>query len=105
MIRATLTAAAVAIVFSTQALAQSGFSYDPYTSNTYRWHQNSTGTSLYGTNPRTGSHWQLRQNMNGYYSGMDSNQNSFQGNHNSGFYQNYGTGRTCIGQGYARTCF
>jgi hypothetical protein len=79
-------------------------SYDWRTGNNYSTTHDSFGSTTNGFNSNTGSVWSQRNNNNGTYSGHDSNGNFYSGNNNNGFYQNFGTGRTCVGQGYARVC-
>jgi hypothetical protein len=92
-------------VLSTSALAQTRSVYDWRTGNAYTITQQPSGAvNIYGNNFSTGSNWNIQQQPNGHYSGRDGDGNFFHGNNRSGFYQNFGTGRTCFGNGAARTC-
>ena len=63
------------------------------------------GIQLNGLNLNNGTTWSQTQRPDGSYSGFDGNGNYYYGNNRSGFYQNMGTGRTCIGTGAARSCY
>jgi hypothetical protein len=93
------------LLLVTPALAQSGYKYDWQSGNSYNWYRQPDGsTQVHGYNYQTGSTWDSTIRPNGDMRGRDSQGNIWQYNESSGFYQNYGTGRTCIGHGYARTC-
>lgn len=53
----------------------------------------SGGSTVYGSNSRTGSSWSSTSTSQGSR-GTDSDGNSWSYNRNSGVYQNYGTGET-----------
>ena len=90
---------------TTNAIAACKSTYDWQSGNTYRVCTNSYSTQIYGNNYNTGSSWSQTQRSNGSYSGRDKNNNYYTGNNKTGFYQNYGTGKTCFGTGYLRTCY
>ena len=102
-----IIALCAAALLSTAAAAQSsGSSYDWQSGNTYNWTTDSLGTThLNGYNYGTGSSWRTTIQPNGSQSGFDSQGNYWNYDANTGFYQNYGTGRTCIGTGAMRTCY
>ena len=86
----------------------------PRTSSTYDWKsgnrytttRNYDGTvTVNGSNLRTGSSWRTTIDSSGNMRGTDKNFNSWTYNSSTGTYINYGTGKMCIGQGAARTCF
>ena len=93
------------VAFSLPAYAQSGSDYDWRSGNSYYWNTDSQGnTNVRGFNTRTGSHWNTTIEPDGDMRGYDSNYNPWTYDSGSGFYQNFGTGETCIGKGYARVC-
>jgi hypothetical protein len=84
----------------------SGSTFDWRSGNTYRWNRDSLGnTRINGSNLRTGSNWRTTIKPNGSMSGWDSKMNHWTHSRRSGVYQNFGTGRTCMGRGVARSCF
>lgn len=84
----------------------SGSTYDFNSGNMYNWHKNSDGsTQLNGNNLNTGSNWNTNIKRNGDMNGFDSNGNSWNYDEKSGNYYNFGTGKICVGKGYARSCF
>lgn len=99
-------------LFSAGASAQnygqqprSGSTYDWRSGNQYYWNRDSSGqTNVRGFNFQNGSQWNTTIQRNGNMRGMDSGGNMWQYNNSTGFYQNFGTGRTCVGKGYARVC-
>ena len=87
------------------ATAQTRNVYDWRSGNSYSVTQQPNGAvNVYGNNFSTGSTWNIQQQPNGMYSGQDARGNYFQGNNATGFYQNFGTGRTCFGTGASRVC-
>lgn len=78
--------------------------YDWRTGNSYNVNRSGNTTTINGMNMRTGGMWNIRQNNNGSYSGRDARGNYFQGNHRTGNYTNFGTGKTCFGKGATRFC-
>lgn len=88
------------------AAAQSGSDYDWQSGNSYNWSTSPSGSvRLRGFNSRTGSNWTTTIQPSGDMQGFDSRNGSWRYDDSTGFYQNFGTGRTCIGKGAARTCF
>jgi hypothetical protein len=76
-----------------------------YRSNTYYTVcDNPSFVTIQGNNFNNGSNWNERQNHNGTYNGTDSKGNFYQGDNNTGYYQNLGTGRMCTGKGVGRIC-
>lgn len=102
MLRTSL--AIMALLSPVASHAQSWSSYDYNSNNYYSNHADTSGVTTYGSNLNNGAQWQLRQNYDGTYNGLDSDGNYFSGNNNTGFYQNLGTGVTCFGTGAFRTC-
>jgi hypothetical protein len=84
--------------------AMAGYTYDYKTGNSYSWSSIGDSTYVNGLNARTGSTWQTTITPSGM-SGYDSKSNYWQYSNQTGNYYNYGTGKTCMGKGYARTCF
>lgn len=83
-----------------------GTTYDYQSGNVYTWTKDSTGTThVQGSNLNTGSMWNTTINKNGSMQGFDKNMNSWSYDSQTGTYMNYGTGKTCIGKGAARSCF
>lgn len=61
-------------------------------------------TSLIGTTHSTNN--DQSETPNGYlYSGFDKQGHFFRGNKKTGFYYNYGTGETCLGNNQQRRCY
>lgn len=80
-------------------------SYDWQTGNMYNTTQDSMGnTDVNGMNTHTGSTWNTTIEQNGDMHGVDSDHNYWNYNNATGYYHNFGTGETCIGKGYARSC-
>lgn len=80
-------------------------SYDPNTGNSYNVNRNPDGgAQVYGNNFNTGSTWNTNINRNGDMNGYDSGGNYWTYNNSSGSYYNYGTGQSCNGKGYYRSC-
>lgn len=97
----------VAAVLMHPVLAQypsNGNHYDPQTGNRYNVQQFGDQTNIRGYNYNNGSTWNQTQRADGSYSGRDAQGNYYTGNHNTGRYHNYGTGRSCFGQGTTRVC-
>jgi hypothetical protein len=83
----------------------SGTSYDWQSGNVYRWRKPGDGTTrVDGSNLNTGSMWNTTIKPNGSMSGTDSNFNMWNYDAGSKTYMNYGTGKMCVGEGYARVC-
>jgi hypothetical protein len=102
LLAALLIPAALA---STATYAQTRNVYDWQSGNSYTITRQPSGTvSINGNNFSTGSTWNIQQQRNGSYSGRDAGNNFFHGNNSTGFYQNFGTGRTCFGTGPGRVC-
>lgn len=80
--------------------------YDWQTGNTYNSYRDGAGNiQVNGFNSHTGSSWQTTINSNGNMRGTDSRGNNWEYNDSSGYYHNYGTGKTCTGKGYFRQCY
>ena len=97
----------VAAVFMHPVLAQYpsyGNHYEPETGNSYTVQRYGNEVQVQGYNYNNGSMWNQTQRAYGSYSGRDAQGNYYSGDHSTGFYQNYGTGRTCFGQGATRVC-
>ncbi len=56
-------------------------------------------------NYNTGSMWNTDIDSRGSMRGFDADANYWSYDSGSKVYMNYGTGRMCIGEGYARSCF
>jgi len=83
--------------FSLTAYAQSGTGHDWYSGNSYYWNTDSKGkTTVHGFDTKTGSYWNATIEPDGDMRGYDSQ---------TGYYYNFGTGESCIGKGYVRTCY
>ncbi len=85
------------------AMAQSrppSSTYDNRSGNSY----NTWGGTTRGYNQGTGSAWSS-QGYSGGQRGTDSQGNPWSYNSRTGVYQNYGTGRTCVGSGAGRVCY
>lgn len=78
--------------------------YDWKSGNLYNGYTLGNNSYLYGTNPRTGSHWSTYSTPN-YMNGLDKNNNYWTYDRNTGFYNNYGTGTMCFGKGALRQCY
>ena len=84
---------------------QSGTTYDWQSGNTYNWRKRSNGeTDVDGFNLNTGSMWNTTIKPNGSMRGTDSKMNPWTYDSKSKTYMNYGTGKMCFGEGYARVC-
>ncbi|MDA8155225.1 MAG: hypothetical protein M0Z52_02050 [Actinomycetota bacterium] len=84
----------------------SGSTYNTRTGNSYNWSTDMSGkTDVNGMNLRTGTRWQTTIEPNGNQHGRDSKGNYWQYDESTGYYHNFGTGKTCTGQGYARRCW
>lgn len=84
----------------------SGSTYDWQSENLYTWRRGLNGTThVNGLNSRTGSMWQTDIKPDGSMSGFDKDFNPWRYDARTGTYMNLGTGRMCIGEGFARTCF
>jgi hypothetical protein len=54
------------------APAWAGSTFDPQSGNTYEFYPNSSGTTVFGNNPRTGSNWHTFIEPDGDMNGTDS---------------------------------
>ena len=82
----------------------SGSGYDWKTGSYYNWDSDGMGnTSVRGSNQN--GMWRTNIDSSGSMRGTDIKGNPWMYNSGSGVYQNYGTGKTCIGSGASRTCF
>ena len=88
------------------ANAQSGHAYDWRSGNSYSYNTDLLGnTHVRGLNTQNGTNWTTTIRPNGSMNGLDGGGNSWSYNSGTGFYMNYGTGRSCIGKGAYRTCY
>ena len=102
----TLLFASLIFIISSSLLSAACYNkYDYSSGNYYQVCNNGGSTTIRGNNFNTGSNWSQTQNSNGSYYGNDSNGNYYHVNNNTGFYNNLGTGVTCIGKGALRSCF
>jgi hypothetical protein len=91
---------------STGALAQSRTIYDWQSGNTYTVRPRlNGGVHVDGYNLNNDSMWNTDIDRRGNMRGYDADSNPWSYDSGSKTYMNYGTGRMCIGEGYARSCF
>ena len=84
----------------------SGSTYDWRSGNSYNWNQGVDGsTNVHGFNLQNGTQWNTTIQPNRDMHGFDGNNNYWTYHQGTGMYQNLGTGRMCVGHGYARQCF
>lgn len=84
---------------------RSGSAYDRQSGNSYYWSRGPDGsTNIQGYNTRTEARWNRTIKPNGNQSGWDSRGNYWQYNSGTGYYHNYGTGRTCFHKVTLWTC-
>ena len=85
----------------------------PRTTTTYDWQSGNTyttttrpggGATINGFNANTGSTWNTQIDQRGNQQGMDSSGNVWNYNAQTKTYMNFGTGKMCTGEGYARMC-
>ena len=105
------------LLFSITSASAQFFDEHPQTHTEYDWqsgnryvieHHNNVieqDTHVKGYNFNTGSRWETTIDNDGDMKGHDADGNMWKYDDSSGFYQNYGTGKTCIGKGAARSCF
>ena len=106
MARAMILAALLSVAVIAPVLAQSRSVYDWQSGNMYTVTPGfGGGANVQGFNTNTGSMWNTRIDNRGNMNGMDSHMNPWSYDAGSKTYMNYGTGRMCVGEGYARTCF
>lgn len=87
------------------ALPSSGSAYDRQSGNSYYWSRAPDGSmNIQGYNTRTEARWNRTIKPNGDQSGWDSRGNYWQYDSETGYYHNYGTGRTCFGRGALHRC-
>lgn len=99
-----LALAAMLLLGAGAATAQS--SYDWKTGNQHNVLPGpGGGATIYGNNSRNGTQWNTTVSPDGNQRGVDSSGNHWQYNKSTGNYYNYGTGKSCYGQGSARTCY
>lgn len=85
--------------------SQSGTSYDPRSGNTYTWRRQSNGdTRVDGFNVKTGVMWNTTIKPDGSMNGTDARRQPWTYDARTRTYQNFGTGKFCVGEGYARVC-
>lgn len=110
-----ILAAAATILFAAPVLAQfddhpqAHTEYDWRTGNRYEIEHHDDAfeqdTHVKGYNVQTGSSWETTIDDDGDMRGRDADGNSWRYDEGSSLYQNYGTGKTCVGRGAARSCF
>src|ERR1700693_4615417 len=106
MIRAFLLGVGLSLTIIAPSFAQSRTVYDWQSGNTYTVTPGyNGGANVQGFNAQNGSMWNTQIDRGGNMNGMDSHMNPWSYDAGSKAYFNYGTGRPCIGEGYARTCF
>lgn len=118
MFTKTLTLVLLVTILAHEASAQShlghdeidsGSSFDALSGNSFDWqkhdHQGKGETHVEGSNILNGSRWDTTIQENGDMAGHDKEGNHWEYDDSSTRYYNYGTGKTCIGEGAARTCF
>lgn len=98
-----LSSTALFFFLSVPALA--GSTYDWRTGNQYNTTTYSNYTEVKGYNYNTGTRWKTKIYNDGDMRGTDGNGNRWKYNSTSGYYYNYGTGKTCTGKGAFRTCY
>lgn len=85
----------------------------PRTTTTYDWQSGNRyttttrpggGATVNGYNMNTGSMWNAQIDQRGNQQGTDANGNIWNYNAGTKTYYNYGTGKMCTGEGYARIC-
>ncbi len=110
-----ILAAAATVLLAASARAQfddhpqSHTEYDWRTGNRYEIEHHDDAfeqdTHVKGYNLHTGSSWETTIDDDGDMRGRDADGNSWRYDESSSLYQNYGTGKTCVGRGAARSCF
>lgn len=101
-----LAAPAHSQYYQNQNTYKSGHNYDYKTGNSYNYNQTYNGaTQVNGYNTKTGSNWNTTIQQNGNMNGYDSKGNNWNYNSGTKVYQNFGTGKTCVGSGNSRTCY
>lgn len=85
----------------------------PRTTTTYDWQSGNSyttttrpggGANVNGYNMNNGSMWNTQIDPRGNQQGTDANGNMWNYNAGTKTYMNYGTGKMCTGEGYARIC-
>ena len=90
---------------SSLATSPSGTSYDPQSGNTYTWRRQSNGdTRVDGFNVRAGVRWETTIEPDGSMHGTDGKRQPWTYDARTRTYRNLGTGKFCVGEGYARVC-
>lgn len=88
-----------------QQQPRSGSSYDWQSGNSYHYRTDSYGnTTVNGYNLQNGTMWNSRIQPNGSQTGTDANGNYWTYDHRTKTYNNLGTGKMCVGEGYGRIC-
>ena len=83
----------------------SGYTYDPQSGNSYSWNRDALGnTNVQGMNIQNGTMWNQTIDPRGNQRGTDGDGNMWQYDDSTKTYINFGTGRMCTGEGYARVC-
>ncbi|WP_152521655.1 hypothetical protein [Marinimicrobium sp. LS-A18] len=86
--------------------ASTGSSYDYQSGNSYHCNWMADGIlKLNGYNYSNGTNWVTYFSENGDMKGYDSNQNYWTYTESSGYYINYGTGKSCYGKAALRHCY
>lgn len=103
---AVLASLGVALAFTATARAQIRTVYDWQSGNSYVVTPNyGGGMHVQGYNLNTGSIWNTDIDSQGNMHGYDAGGNYWTYDRGSKTYLNAGTGRGCVGDGYARTCW
>lgn len=103
--RTVLIAVLTLLLGAGPVLAQARSAYDWRTGNSYLESRGSDGsTTVWGSNSRTGSHWNTTIRPNGDMTGRDSRGDFWRYDGNTGNYWNT-RGRMCFGKGLSRTCY
>lgn len=87
-------------------LLAGSYEYDWKSGNSYLTQpRQNGGATVRGYNVENGSTWTTTIDPNGNQSGYDADGNYWRYNSRSGAYFNFGTGKSCFGNGAARTCY
>ena len=89
---------------SLRKCAQTGHAYDARSGNSYMCSKQGEELHLTGFNAETGNRWNTYFSANGDMRGVDAGGNSWRYTASNAVYDNYGTGRRCVGTGVSRTC-
>lgn len=103
--RAWVVAAALVAAAGGAQAQQFRSHYDWQSGNSYSIYSDPSGTRYNGMNLNNGSMWSGQIDRQGNQRGFDAQGNPWSYNSSTGTYMNYGTGKTCMGQGSLRTCY